>query len=86
MTNKRINSKVKKIGVFIKKSSEKTISVLTETKVTHPKYKKIIKKSKKYLVHFESKDDLKVGDKVEFMNCRPISKTKKWTYVKRIEG
>tara|TARA_E500000178_G_C16943107_1_gene717431 strand:- start:397 stop:660 length:264 start_codon:yes stop_codon:yes gene_type:complete len=87
MTNtKRDNKKPKKIGILVKMSSDKTISVLTETRVTHPKYKKIIKKSKKYLVHFESSDKLTIGDKIEFMSCRPISKSKKWTYVQKIEG
>ena len=86
MTNNRENKKVKKIGIFLKTSSEKTISVLTETRITHPKYKKIIKKSKKYLVHFDSDQVLNHGDKIEFMSCRPISKLKKWTFVKKLEG
>jgi len=86
MTNNRENNKVNKVGVFLKASSDKTISVLTETRTTHPKYKKIVKKSKKYLVHFDTDVVLKHGDKVMFMSCRPISKLKKWTFVKKLEG
>ena len=41
MTTKRENNKQTKIGMLLKKSSDKTISVLTETRVMHPKYKKI---------------------------------------------
>ena len=85
MTTKRENNKQTKIGMLLKKSSDKTISVLTETRVMHPKYKKIIKKSKKYLVHFDSDVVLSIGDKVQFKSCRPISKNKKWTFVSKVE-
>ena len=64
MTRNDKNSRPTKVGSFIKHSSDKTISVLTESRVMHPRYKKIIKKSKKYLVHYESDQDLEKGDKV----------------------
>ena len=51
----------------------------------HPRYKKILKKSKKYLVHYDSKDELQKGDVVQFMSCKPISKNKKWTFIKKVE-
>ena len=83
--DKRTNPKPIKVGKFLKFSSDKTISVLTETRVTHPKYKKIIKRSKKYLVHFDSNIELNPGDSVEFMSCRPLSKLKSFTFIKKIE-
>ena len=62
-------------GVVIKKSGDKTISVLVERKVVHPRYRKIVKRFKKYLVHDE-KNAANIGDTVVAIECRPISKKK----------
>lgn len=86
MTTNRTNNKSKKTGVLIKISSEKTLSVKTESRIFHKKYKKIIRKSKNYSIHFDSTEKLEVGDVVEFMSCRPISKTKKWVFTQKIKG
>jgi small subunit ribosomal protein S17 len=62
-------------GVVVKNSGEKTVSVLVERKVLHPRYHKTIKKFKKYLVHDE-KNEVNEGDTVIAIECRPLSKTK----------
>ncbi len=62
-------------GTVVKKSGDKTISVLVERKIMHPRYHKIVKRFKKYLVHDE-KNEAKVGDVVRVVECRPISKRK----------
>jgi len=62
-------------GTVVKRAGEKTITVLVERKVTHPRYHKIVKRFKKYLVHDES-NDVNVGDSVIAIECRPMSKTK----------
>ncbi|MRI83895.1 MAG: 30S ribosomal protein S17 [Nitratiruptor sp.] len=62
-------------GKVIKKSGDKTISVLVERKIMHPRYHKIVKRFKKYLVHDE-RNEAKVGDVVRVVECRPISKRK----------
>ena len=62
-------------GTVVKRAGEKTITVLVERKVTHPRYHKIVKRFKKYLVHDES-NDVNVGDTVIAVECRPMSKTK----------
>ena len=62
-------------GVVVKKSGEKTVSVLVTRSVMHPKYHKTVKRFKKYLVHDE-KNELNVGDSVIAVECRPLSKTK----------
>ena len=62
-------------GVVVKKSGDKTASVLVERKVLHPKYHKIVKRFKKYLIHDEN-NELKEGDTVIAAECRPLSKTK----------
>ena len=62
-------------GIVVKKSGDKTASVLVERKVIHPKYHKTVKRFKKYLVHDE-KNELNEGDTVVAVECRPLSKTK----------
>ncbi len=62
-------------GTVVKKSGDKTISMLVERKVMHPKYHKIVKRFKKYLVHDE-KNQANVGDVITAVECRPISKRK----------
>mgnify|MGYP000258741422 FL=1 len=62
-------------GIVVKKSGEKTVSVLVTRSVMHPKYHKTVKRFKKYLIHDE-KNELNVGDSVIAVECRPLSKTK----------
>jgi small subunit ribosomal protein S17 len=62
-------------GTVVKRSGDKTISVLVERKVLHPKYHKTVKRFKKYLVHDE-KNEVNEGDVVTALECRPLSKTK----------
>ncbi len=62
-------------GVIVQKSGDKTVSVLVERKVVHPRYRKIVKRFKKYLIHDE-KNEANVGDTVTAVECRPLSKRK----------
>jgi small subunit ribosomal protein S17 len=62
-------------GTVIKKSGEKTVSIVVERKVIHPRYHKTVKRFKKYLVHDE-KGQVSVGDTISAIECRPLSKTK----------
>ncbi len=62
-------------GVVVKISGDKTASMLVERRVMHPRYHKVVKRFKKYLIHDEN-NTLKVGDKVNAVECRPLSKTK----------
>ena len=62
-------------GVVVKRSGDKTASVLVTRSVLHPKYHKTVKRFKKYLVNDE-KNELNVGDSVIAVECRPLSKTK----------
>ena len=64
-------------GIVLSNSADKTVTVLVERKVLHTKYKKIIKRNRKYLAHDE-KNVLDVGDKVKIIESRPLSKLKKW--------
>ena len=62
-------------GVVVQKSGDNTASVLVERKVVHPRYRKIVKRFKKYLIHDE-KNTAKIGDTIVAVECRPISKRK----------
>lgn len=82
--NKKEISKPKRLqAVVIKLSSAKTIKVLAENKYTHPKYKKIVKVHKKYLVHCED-ESIKENDIVIIEEGKPISKNKSFYFVKKI--
>ncbi|NHA79737.1 30S ribosomal protein S17 [Helicobacter pylori] len=65
-------------GKVISKFAEKSAVILVERKVVHEKYRKIVKKFKKYTIHDEN-NQVKVGDFVSAIECRPFSKTKSFT-------
>ncbi|MCV3356184.1 MULTISPECIES: 30S ribosomal protein S17 [Campylobacter] len=62
-------------GVVVQIAGDKTATILVERKVVHPKYRKIVKRFKKYLIHDE-RNELKVGNTVVAIECRPLSKRK----------
>ena len=68
-------------GKVVKKSGDKTISVLVTRQTTHPVYKKIIRVSQKYLAH-DSDNKIIVGDSVRIQETRPVSKNKSWEVIK----
>ncbi|MFA6918755.1 MAG: 30S ribosomal protein S17 [Patescibacteria group bacterium] len=67
-------------GVVVSSKMDKTAVVQVESFKLHPKYKKRYKVSKKYKVHDEN-NICKVGDKIEFIECKPMSKDKRWSVV-----
>jgi small subunit ribosomal protein S17 len=68
-------------GVVVKNSGDKTVSVEVVRTVRHPKYHKIVKRTKKYAAHDEA-NACKIGDKVEIQESRPISKNKRFVVLK----
>ena len=62
-------------GVVVSKAGDKTATVMVERRVMHPRYRKIVKRFKKYLVHDEN-NQTSIGDIVSAIECRPISKKK----------
>ncbi|NQT50031.1 30S ribosomal protein S17 [Candidatus Kuenenbacteria bacterium] len=80
-----MEKKIKRIfrrftGVVTSTKMDKTAVVLVERIVMHKRYKKQYKVSRKYKVHDE-KNQVKVGEKVKFEECRPLSKDKRWRIV-----
>lgn len=64
-------------GVVVSDKMNKTRVVLVEMVKIHPKYQKRYTQSKRYKVHDE-KNQFKTGDKVTFVECRPLSRDKRW--------
>lgn len=67
-------------GTVVSDKNEKTVVVEVERRYTHPLYKKVVRRSKKYHAHDES-NAIKVGERVRIQETAPISKNKRWTVV-----
>ena len=63
---------------------DKTIVVVTETRVPHPVYEKIVRHSARFKAHDE-KNEAAVGDLVRIQECRPLSRDKRWRLVEIVE-
>ena len=72
-------------GTVVSDKTDKTVTVLVERKVKHPLYGKIIRRSKKYHAHDEG-NEFKPGDTVRIEETRPISKTKTWKVLDRVQA
>ncbi|WP_128892967.1 30S ribosomal protein S17 [Erythrobacter sp. HKB08] len=73
------------IGTVTSDKTDKTVTVKVERKVKHPLYGKIIRRSKNYHAHDE-KNEYNVGDTVRIEETKPISKTKTWTVIDRVQA
>lgn len=66
-----------RVGIVVSSKMDKTIVVEHVARVPHPRFNKIVKRSKKYYVHDEE-SQAKIGDKVRIVETKPVSKTKCW--------
>jgi small subunit ribosomal protein S17 len=71
-------------GVVVSDKADKTVSVKVERRYAHPLYGKVVTRSQKYAAHDEN-NEFRIGDRVEILAVRPISKTKTWKVTKLIE-
>ena len=71
-------------GLVVGGKMDKTVVVLTEDRVKHPKYGKVIRRTKKYTAH-DADNACGVGDRVLLMETRPLSATKRWRVAKILE-
>lgn len=74
---KTAGRKNEKVGQVVSANMQKTIVVQVSRRVPHPMYKRIITKRKKFYAHDESAI-AKVGDVVRIVECRPLSRLKRW--------
>ena len=78
------NLRKERVGLVTSNKMQKSIVVIIEGKVKHPKYGKFIKHSKKFVAHDEE-NTCNIGDTVKIMETRPLSKSKCWRLVEVIE-
>ena len=71
------NRRKERVGLVVSDAPEKTVTVSVEALVRHPKYKKRVRRSKKFMVHDEG-NEARVGDTVRIIETRPISARKRW--------
>lgn len=80
MEQEERGSRKAKKGIVVSNKMQKTVVVRVERMIRHPKYGKVVRRSKKYYAHHESLP-LQIGDEVKIMETRPISKLKRWRVV-----
>ena len=71
-------------GVVVSDKMDKTIVIAAKFKEKHPIYGKFVQKTKKYHAHDE-KNEAHVGDTVQIMETRPLSRTKRWRLIQIVE-
>lgn len=78
------NLRKTRVGLVVSDKMDKTVVVAIVDNVKHPLYKKIVKRTVRLKAHDE-KNECRVGDRVEVMETRPLSKDKRWRVVEIIE-
>lgn len=73
-----------RVGKVVSNRMDKTAVVRVERTFRHPLYGKIIKRAKRFKAH-DPRNECKIGDKVEIIETRPLSKDKRWRVVKILE-
>lgn len=78
------NERKTRIGKVVSDKMQKTITVAIEELVQHKLYKKSVKRTIKFLAHDEN-EEAHIGDRVQIMETRPLSKHKRWRLVQIVE-
>ena len=78
------NLRKTRVGIVVSDKMDKTITVAIQDNVRHPLYNKIVKKTYKLKAHDEN-NEAGLGDTVQIMETRPLSKMKRWRLVKIVE-
>ena len=73
-----------RVGEVVSNKMDKTIVVAIENRSPHPKYGKIVVRTKKYKAH-DADNQCKIGDRVRIRETRPLSRTKRWTLAEILE-
>ena len=76
-TDQARGSRKTRRGKVVSKSGDKSIVVEIERRLRHPMYGKVVRQSRKFHAHDE-RNAAKVGDEVCIIECRPLSRTKRW--------
>lgn len=84
MNEERTTSRKTRVGKVVSDKMDKTVVVIVEDRVAHKTYKKIIGRTYRLKAHDEN-NECGVGDTVKVMECRPLSKDKRWRLVEIIK-
>ena len=74
-----------RVGLVVSDKMDKTVVVAVENRIAHPKYGKIVVRTKRYKAHDEE-NACKQGDRVRISETRPLSKTKRWEVAAILKG
>ncbi len=77
-------SKTSKVGTVVSNRADKTVVVKVDSVVMHKLYHRFVQSSRTFMVHDEG-NACKVGDKVQIIECRPLSRRKRWRVERVIE-
>jgi len=69
-----------KVGIVTSNKMQKTVVVTVERQIIHPFYKRVVRRSKRFLAHDE-KNECRPGDRVRIQETRPLSRRKRWRVV-----
>ncbi len=78
------NARKVRQGIVVSDARDKTVTVVVSDSVKHPKYGKVMRRSKKFHVHDET-NDARNGDTVRIVETRPLSKSKRWRIEEVVE-
>lgn len=86
MAENKVIKKNKKVltGYVVSNKADKTIVVNVETLIEHPLYKKYVRRRKKFMAH-DPNNQCDIGDKVQIIESRPLSKRKRWRLLKILQ-
>lgn len=73
-----------RVGIVVGNKMDKTVTVAVERLVSHPLYKKVLRRTKKYHAH-DKENTCNMGDLVRIREIRPLSKTKRWTMIEIVK-
>ncbi|MCL2766188.1 MAG: 30S ribosomal protein S17 [Peptococcaceae bacterium] len=71
-------------GKVVSNKMDKTVVVAVESRVKHPRYQRIIRRTRKFKAH-DVENSCRIGDKVKLMETRPLSKEKRWRVIEILE-
>lgn len=74
---KQVSHKNRKVGEVVSTKMNKTIVVEVTRRVAHPLYRRVVSRKNRFLAHDEN-GEAKMGDRVRIVECRPLSKLKRW--------
>lgn len=83
MTAKETQTRKIKTGTIVSNKMDKTVVVSVDRDIQHPRYGKVITRSRNYYAHSDN-DQLQIGDAVTIIETRPLSKTKRWRVVEKV--